>query len=75
MTQANDVLATITEPQMDWDAFAFIDDIDETGEEELEEAVVEENGKKHENSVLLAVEMQGRKSPTPRTLFAFIYKK
>ncbi|WP_013322628.1 RNA polymerase sigma factor RpoD [Gloeothece verrucosa] len=63
MTQANDVLATITEPQMDWDAFAFIDDIDETGEEELEEAVVEENGKKTRKLSATRRRDAGKKKP------------
>lgn len=63
MTQANDVLATITEPQMDWDAFAFIDEIDETTEEELEEAVAEDNGKKTRKLTATRRRDAGKKKP------------
>jgi RNA polymerase primary sigma factor len=63
MTQANDVLATMTEPQMmDWD---FIDDsIDEIDamDEELED-VVEADGKKTRKLTATRRREQGRRKP------------
>jgi RNA polymerase primary sigma factor len=61
MTQANDVLATITEPQMDWDT--FIDEIDETAEEELEEAAADENSKKTRKLTATRRRDAGKKKP------------